>query len=981
MSKVKAPSGLTLTRNGNTFKATWKKGDSYSTMQYSWGWEVDNGNTVSVNLDERHTTSSTHTTKSFNRVNVVMFGVRGKKNGKWSDWSEKTYRVYAPKKPNIDAEFVQTAMTTFSWSPVTDNHDRPITGAKVQSVLVQDCPSGVDALASLKEWKNATIQSKTASGNITPVNGAGEDTGLISGKSYTRVVRVKEYGLGGESDWRYSKHVYAAPYAAVNIRGTVKNTEASLNCEAYWETPTDAGHPIDENGVVLQYAIETPDAGMACPENPSWTQLPPQGSTSGTEGKFFTIGSPITADKCLFLSVITKHDLEEVESIGVLAGGESIGPLSAPVFTEQPSITSTTITVKASNESNVSDSFVVDYLEKEDGSIEILGKHDSATKVYQVSGIENARIGLKAFVGTWNATLKQVEDIKMESPMTWSIGNVPVAPTLLDFELEQSTVQNTVNVTWKYSWADADACEISWSTEPDAWISTDDPEYYIVLKGLENKLAIKDVEAGEPLYVRIRYVKGFDEEAILSPYSDTKAIVISTVPAVPTLTLEKAFYTKGEDITCSWIYVTADGTEQAQAIVAEHTRTTSGGVTTDNYLNPVEVSTQQKLIYPNTWAVGTQHKLCVKVANGSGNWSDWSEDVTVTIAEPLSCEITQASLTTVSTGYELQSLPLTVTVTGAGTGGQTVLAIVRTEDYRLERPTGEDYKGHNGEVIYQNVYTGEAQQTIVLNDIQGHHLDDGASYKIYASIEDDYGQTDNDEIPFIVNWNHKAVMPSATVAMSDIATITIASNSSAQTGDYVDIYRKSVDGTELIYTGAQFGGKYVDPYPTIGDYGYLIVGRNAYGDYIMSNTQPAWYDLDATYESDKTIIDFNGERVELFYNVDVSHSWNKDFKKTKYLGGSIIGDYVTGVERTGNVNFVSIPILEESMLESMRRLAEYEGECHIRTKEGSSFTACIQVSEDDSHDKHGFVRSFSMSIEKVDPVVLDGMTEADWEAQ
>ena len=336
-------------------------------------------------------------------------------------------------------------------------------------------------------------------------------------------------------------------------------------------------------------------------------------------------------------------------------------------------------------------------------------------------------------------------------------------------------------------------------------------------------------------------------------------------------------------------------------------------------------------------------------------------------------------------GDYLKSLPMTATVTGAGTGGRTTLMIARRGDYRIERPEGEDFKGHDGEVVYQNVYPGEAQQEIQLEDLQGD-LDDGARYVIRASIEDDHGQSDSDEIEFTVNWDHKAIKPSATVVVTDIAKITIAESEDAAEGDYVDIYRQSIDGTELIYTGAEFGETYVDPYPTIGNFGYLIVGRNAYGDFIMEEVagdygQFAWFDLPATYESEKTLIDFDGEQIQLFYNVDVSHSWNKDFRKTKYLGGSIIGDYVAGVERTGNVNAVSIPILEPDMLGSMRRLAKYEGNCHIRTKEGSSFTACVQVSEEDNHDKAGFVRSFSMSIEKVESVALDGMTNAEWEAR
>lgn len=986
---VTKPSGLTLTRSGRTVKASWKKGEKYSTTQYYWCYSLvsEKGNTIHVHTIEKYdTTDGTHaqiTIPSNKTCNEIRFEVRGKKSGKWSAWAKKTLKVYTPKTPSLDAEFVQTAMTKFTWKPVTDKHDRPISDTYLQTILVEDCPSGTDAIASLPQWKNATMQSKSSSGSITLT----ENTGLISGKSYTRIVRVMQEGIAGSSNWRYAKHVYADPYPATNVSGTVIKTEASLNCDMTWLTPTDAGHPIDDDGVVPEWAIATPAAGMVCRDDTSFDPLPAQASTSGLEGKRFTLDSPIGTDKCLFLRVTTKHDTAETHSIPVLAKGDSVGPLADPEFTEAPAITSSTITVKASNESEVPDSFIVDFLEREDGSVETLGLHDMSTKVYQVSGVENARVGLKAYVGTWNSDLKEVENVLMESPIIWSAGSVPVAPSLEDFDIEQSIVPNTVLVNWKYSWDEADACEISWSTEPDAWISTEDPESYVVLRGLENKLAIKNIEPGVPLYVRIRYMNGVDEDAILSPYSDIKNITISTVPAIPTLSLEKQFFTQNEDITCSWIYVTTDGTEQAQAQIAERIVTEEGGETVVTYEPLKDVATEQKTVISNRWSVGTQHALAVRVANGSGNWSEWSKAVTITIAEPIMCEITQASLESASEGYELQELPMTVTVEGAGNGGRTTLMIMRKGDYRIERPEGEDFEGHDGEVIYQNQYPGESQQEITLNDLQGH-LDDGARYVVYASIEDDYGQSDSDEIEFTVNWNHKAVMPSATVEVTDIAKISIAESEDAQEGDYVDIYRKSVDGTELIYTGAEFGETYVDPYPTIGEFGYLVVGRNAYGDFIMDeedlsddNGQFAWLNLPATFESEKTLIDFDGEQIQLYLNVTVSHSWSKDFKKTKYLGGSIVGDYVAGVERSGNVSAVIIPILEPDMLEAMRRLAKYEGNCHIRTIEGSSFTACMQVTEDDPHEKRGVVRSFEISVEKVEPVRLDGMTEEDWEAQ
>jgi hypothetical protein len=57
----------------------------------------------------------------------------------------------------------------------------------------------------------------------------------------------------------------------------------------------------------------------------------------------------------------------------------------------------------------------------------------------------------------------------------------------------------------------------------------------------------------------------------------------------------------------------------------------------------------------------------------------------------------------------------------------------------------------------------------------------------------------------------------------------------------------------------------------------------------------------------------------------------------------------------------------------MRRLSEYVGRCHVRTPEGSSYTADVQCQEDWAHDQAGKIVSFSLTITKVDQNV-DGMT-------
>ena len=56
----------------------------------------------------------------------------------------------------------------------------------------------------------------------------------------------------------------------------------------------------------------------------------------------------------------------------------------------------------------------------------------------------------------------------------------------------------------------------------------------------------------------------------------------------------------------------------------------------------------------------------------------------------------------------------------------------------------------------------------------------------------------------------------------------------------------------------------------------------------------------------------------------------------------------------------------------------WPGICHVRTKDGSSYAADVQVSESRKHDKGQRIVDFSLSITRVDPEDYDGLTYAEW---
>jgi hypothetical protein len=183
-------------------------------------------------------------------------------------------------------------------------------------------------------------------------------------------------------------------------------------------------------------------------------------------------------------------------------------------------------------------------------------------------------------------------------------------------------------------------------------------------------------------------------------------------------------------------------------------------------------------------------------------------------------------------------------------------------------------------------------------------------------------------------------------------------------------------------SGGDFGVTYVDPYPAIGEFGgHRIVYRTADGDYITAENEIAWLDITAE-DGDAlnivySLIDFEGEQIEFYYDVTHSNTWEKDFKETRYLGGSIQGDWNVGVHRGASVG-TEVATDDQNIIAMMRRLAVYPGICHVRTPEGSSFAADVQVKEVQSYSVAGKIATFDMSITRVDSNGLDGLPYDEW---
>lgn len=992
---IKAPSGLSIKRSGNRFTFGWKRGNDYTAQQLHWRYKAGNTTTDWGNI----TVTAKATSSGEGYLNLDNFGprmpgtlkfvemaVRGKYEGQWTDWSKLKYNFEAPGKPTLEVSYdpQYSNRSTFTWTAAEDKDHGPRKQTVLQTMKVQNAPADDKALA----WDNVATSTVAASGETY------YDETDLAGKSWKRAVRIRAEGPGGPESgagWVYASYVYAKPNApGFQINSATYNpSNYTLNFMVTVTAPENAQAPIDQ--LSFQYCIGVPGEGNTLPTTPTWQEASSTSPQAAGNTLAAQIDHRMQPDECVWLRGVTKYGAESNWSYSYdrMAIKGKLATPSGLTITAQNNTTHR-VDLAVTNNSQVTDSFIaIVWQPPEDPSAgDIIGVVPAGAST--ISGLQCPNwgaasvIGFRAYAVTGTATYTTGADgVKRYQISEWlrsdeisTGGGIPVAPESVT--LSKTSPDIGIHVEWAWSWADADAADIAWSTRENALMSTQQPETYRVTNIFNPAFDIAGLTAGETYYVWVRLLKTNGTEATAGPWSNTAQIYLAEAPAVPVASVTKDILAQDDYTTINWTYVSMDKTGQAHAEVAEiigGTYQTIGDTDSAQNLtlNPRELG----------WATGTSHELAVRVTSASNQTSIWSDPVRVTVADPITCTITQTSLTLEGGALFLKSLPLTVTVAGAGSSGQTTLVIRRAANYTQERPDRSTFNGYDGEVIVRRTYTGEAQQTITADDIiEGAHLDDTAYYAVYAEVQDAYGQHANDGQYFTVSWTHQAVAPEGDVEIVGTAAyITPTAPTGAAPTDTVDIYRLSADLPELIYKGAAFGDTIVDPYPAIGDFGgYRLVTVTEDGDYTAADGEFAWTDIAADFEPLSQLIDFRGIQLRLTFNVELSASWEKDFTTTKYLGGTQDGDWLAGVSKSGGVNSVAIMENQAEDIAAFRMLAEYSGPVHIRTKDGSSYTANVNVSENQKYNTPGRVRELQLTIQRTRPEEPDGMTRAEWEA-
>lgn len=683
-------------------------------------------------------------------------------------------------------------------------------------------------------------------------------------------------------------------------------------------------------------------------------------------------------------------------------------------------ITDNIATVTVTNNSNLRESIVGIYYRSDiDSSPRLIGIKPAGTTAplsieLPDEGANQISLGAQAFLANYTpiypkssgVTEYALTSIRAESSgILWDDRPVPKPPSNIGLS---SPDPGTIRITWDWSWLEANGVEISWADHPDAWESTNGPSTYNIENRRVNAWNISGLNVGI-WHFKIRLYKTDGDATTYGTYSERKEFKLSSTPATPSLTItpDPAIVPPNGSVTCYWGFTAIEGDTQVSADICEAIRNQDGSITYGDIIGVAGTEQHKTLKMADLrWTAGSKHFVAVRVVTASGEDSgEWSIPKSVQVLDKPVAEITSTSLETITVvddeeqsishqQLSLTTLPLAVSASGAGEAGQVTYILERSGDYHLDRPDENQYMGFDGETVAivrksaSNVGNAAADYSVSIgvNDLIGR-LDDGAYYRLIAITQDSYGQTAQDSLEFAVHWSHQAVKPSATITIDKdnlVAFITPKRPSSGYaSGDVCDIYRLSVDKPELIIENAALNTKYVDLYPTLGSLGgHRIVYKTSNGDYITESNEFAWTDYRAAdgdiLDKFATIIDFGDDRIVLPYDLSLSSKWSKDFEQTKYLGGSIVGDWNPAVERSTTVR-TRIAVREDSeLIETARRLAIYSGVCHVRTPDGSSFAANVEVGEDREEQKINMIASFTLEITRVDSTGFDGMPYSEW---
>lgn len=572
----------------------------------------------------------------------------------------------------------------------------------------------------------------------------------------------------------------------------------------------------------------------------------------------------------------------------------------------------------------------------------------------------------------------------LESDVTWAVSDM-FPGTLTKLSIEPISGENSIKVSWTGATTTYDTVEISWSDDPKAWSSTNQPSTFEVEDPNARTWYITGLEAGKTYYVRtrIKYDETSSRSEVFGPYSLTKDINLVSVPATPTITAvsTKLPYDSREPVDLSWTYENEDGSTVAKSVLNVKTYNSSNSLLKNTDVN-IEGSSLARRIFlfdRMNVPVGGHCDITVRVSSKNGAESETSDPVRIffgavpeiTAPENLGGTSSVISAGNVADGY-VSASPITVRfATTSRLSGRVEL--VRCSNVRREKADGSIVYGFEGDVAWSVPIQSNPKGSSVASPesvTMDLDLSQGEQYRVRIFAANDFGESVFEGRTLTVDLDHRAIKPEL-VSVSEgaelgSAYVGAARPSGAASSDSLDIYRITTDGPQLVRSGADW---MVDGHPETlvldllspqrkNGPAYRFVTRTSDGD-------ESWLDVSWRGTVPMGLLVTYGEQTALFqWNAAPNIKWDKSFYENKHMGGKVTGGWGQAVSKNGTFSFDVINYDEEDIFDAIAEIGEYPGPCYVRAPHGIGFYANINPSY--TRKQNELLTNVSFSYTRVD---------------
>lgn len=520
--------------------------------------------------------------------------------------------------------------------------------------------------------------------------------------------------------------------------------------------------------------------------------------------------------------------------------------------------------------------------------------------------------------------------------------------------------------------------ELSWSSDPNAWKSTDPPSTFEFdwVDGnapsgsgwtKASTIHLMGLTPGEMTYVRARrYLVNADDSSVVtySPYCNPETVMAVSGPTSVIMDAPR-YVPRGSGIEVTWGY-NSDAEQKGWKV-----RRMVGAARSEDADTTLASGSDQRTsaVIQTDGITDASVTLYVQVDTGGTLISSEAES-TVYLNDPPTATLSVDTLT-----VQPLSFQLTTGVPDATAKVEVVANGASDDEFHERQASGDNLWSA---LIEQPAWVASGNSyTATVTCPDGLDFRDGCDYIVRASVTDPRTGLSSSEAEawLTVAWAHQAPKPpedGITVVPSDVTDengvrtrqcqiVLTAPDGAAQT-DLYDVYRMTPDGQYLIFDGADLDAVVTDPYAPFGgsDMSYRVACRTVDGDVDFTDYA---YELNTrgVTEPMEMRVDFGPDYVEFERGVAPSSKWSKSFAQHTGLDGSMPGMWGPGVTRTMSASPMLVRVYDNDRDKALRALAQYTGACFVRTSDGSAFCADVQVGHSTSVGSAGIVAQLSVT--------------------